>query len=354
MLQLLEACLLWGAFGIHFVASQTLSQNCPVFGFEYHLENADLLRHEQTTGWSACALLCNQADASSAAATHCSHFQYNAATGRCSLYSSPPPQTGKTAPLVVSGRYPVLLAGGPCASSAVLSEWGPWMPFGVGPEGAATEGPPAMLQRTRTVLRGPLYGTERLPALRQLRPAAEADCVWNGVGILGWGCDASASFDESAHSSVHATSIAECMDMCKSRHGCTFASFEASGNSQAGGRCFLIYGEPGCFFLSRRHVSAKNGGPPCWLQQQRSCKESETFTPAECPVACRMSEWSEWSPCAGPCGAGMQHRQRFVLQQPHGGAPPCGTLTATREKPASLNGPPVARVAGGDRGTVSV
>lgn len=67
-----------------------------------------------------------------------------------------------------------------------------------------------MLERTRAVLRGPQFGPETLPALRQLRPAAVGvtttvvaavavaapECSWRGVGVLGWGCDPDASFEE--------------------------------------------------------------------------------------------------------------------------------------------------------------
>ncbi|CDJ44487.1 hypothetical protein ETH_00037795 [Eimeria tenella] len=229
--------LILGAFGISLAASQELTGNCPDFGFAYTADEADLLQQQQTPSWSACALLCNRsaAAAAAAAAAGCAHFQYDSLTGLCRLFAAGapggPPTAGRGAPHLVSGRYPVLLAGSSCVTSAALSEWGPWGPWSPqegplggppggplgGPLGAPLGGPqdlggppeaPPLLQRTRQVLWGPRFGPETLPALRQLKPAAaaaaaavvaaaDADCSWSGIGVLGWGCDPNASFEES-------------------------------------------------------------------------------------------------------------------------------------------------------------
>uniref|UniRef100_A0A914UXL1 BPTI/Kunitz inhibitor domain-containing protein n=1 Tax=Plectus sambesii TaxID=2011161 RepID=A0A914UXL1_9BILA len=58
-------------------------------------------------------------------------------------------------------------------------------------------------------------------------------------------------------------------------------------------------------------VLPRNGGELCpeKMVQKRRCQQRP------CPVkSCRVTQWTSWSPCTTSCGAGMQLRQRRVIQ----------------------------------------
>ncbi len=47
-------------------------------------------------------------------------------------------------------------------------------------------------------------------------------------------------------------------------------------------------------------------------------------------IDCKVSEWSQWSECSGPCGAGEQTRSRTILTVPANGGQECPELTESR------------------------
>lgn len=72
--------------------------------------------------------------------------------------------------------------------------------------------------------------------------------------------------------------------------------------------------------------SATDGGVGC-----PSTIEHEQCNIQECPIDCRVSEWSNWSECSQACGGGTQSRTRTVTQYPNSTGQSCPTLTETRE-----------------------
>ncbi|XP_046701231.1 thrombospondin type-1 domain-containing protein 7B isoform X2 [Silurus meridionalis] len=45
-----------------------------------------------------------------------------------------------------------------------------------------------------------------------------------------------------------------------------------------------------------------------------------------CPLDCRLSSWSPWSPCSVSCGSGLRVRSRWLREKPFNGGRPCPKL----------------------------
>ncbi|KAF5883057.1 thrombospondin type-1 domain-containing protein 7B, partial [Clarias magur] len=45
-----------------------------------------------------------------------------------------------------------------------------------------------------------------------------------------------------------------------------------------------------------------------------------------CPLDCRLSSWSPWSPCSVSCGSGLRVRSRWLREKPFNGGRPCPRL----------------------------
>merc|ERR1719478_62711 len=73
-------------------------------------------------------------------------------------------------------------------------------------------------------------------------------------------------------------------------------------------------------------VEAKHGGQACEdaLEASEQCKDRE------CPVHCELSDWTGWSACSATCGDGTKTRSRSVtVDAQHGGSPCEGSLEAS-------------------------
>lgn len=75
-----------------------------------------------------------------------------------------------------------------------------------------------------------------------------------------------------------------------------------------------------------RHPGPGRPACPTDLLETRPCVDI-----FPCPIACQLSDWSEWSDCQAECGAGNKFRTREVLRQPEHGGTPCGPLRETVE-----------------------
>ncbi|XP_022251017.1 spondin-1-like isoform X2 [Limulus polyphemus] len=74
----------------------------------------------------------------------------------------------------------------------------------------------------------------------------------------------------------------------------------------------------------RIEVHPQNGGAECpkKLVQRRKCKSNP-----KCPVDCKMTSWSQWSPCSVSCGpGGFQKRVREIKREPKRGGLSCKPL----------------------------
>lgn len=96
-------------------------------------------------------------------------------------------------------------------------------------------------------------------------------------------------------------------------------------------------------------IKDKDCGPGV-LKRQVSCvKEDGTVVPGKfckgklkkrpevkrscsikCPVDCKLSDWTSWSPCSEVCGDGFQYRNRSILAKPKFRGRPCETLVEKR------------------------
>ncbi|XP_064167589.1 thrombospondin type-1 domain-containing protein 7B isoform X1 [Anguilla rostrata] len=45
-----------------------------------------------------------------------------------------------------------------------------------------------------------------------------------------------------------------------------------------------------------------------------------------CPLDCRLSDWSAWSPCSASCGGGLKVRSKWLREKPFNGGRPCPKL----------------------------
>jgi hypothetical protein len=69
----------------------------------------------------------------------------------------------------------------------------------------------------------------------------------------------------------------------------------------------------------------KNGGRAC-----PELKETQACNTNDCPVDCKVDEWSGWGACSAPCGGGAQERTRSVITQPKNGGRACPELKETQ------------------------
>jgi len=67
-------------------------------------------------------------------------------------------------------------------------------------------------------------------------------------------------------------------------------------------------------------VQPKNNGASC-----PPLEDIDECNTQECPIDCVMNDWSEWSVCSHPCGAGVQERTRTVRTPPKYGGKQCPT-----------------------------
>lgn len=61
--------------------------------------------------------------------------------------------------------------------------------------------------------------------------------------------------------------------------------------------------------------------PPLTLEQ--ACNVQE------CPIDCKISEWSGWSACSAKCGGGVRERMRTISEHARFGGMPCGSASQT-------------------------
>ena len=59
-------------------------------------------------------------------------------------------------------------------------------------------------------------------------------------------------------------------------------------------------------------------------EETRSCNADP------CPVDCETTPWTDWTPCKGPCDAGIQMRFRDTIVSPAHGGKMCGELDKSR------------------------
>lgn len=75
---------------------------------------------------------------------------------------------------------------------------------------------------------------------------------------------------------------------------------------------------------------------PSWVHMHRACSASQETWPTVTASTCPVSDWSVWSPCDTPCGAGKQTRVRLTtppgLEQSHAA---CGDVELIQQRACS-------------------
>jgi len=84
---------------------------------------------------------------------------------------------------------------------------------------------------------------------------------------------------------------------------------------------------PGVQILTRTEVSAGSQyGMECpTLSRNITCNAN-----VECPVDCKMGEWTGWAKCSRRCGGGEQYRTRSALSRAKAGGSSCGPPVETK------------------------
>uniref|UniRef100_A0A0X3P2U1 Somatomedin-B and thrombospondin type-1 domain-containing protein n=1 Tax=Schistocephalus solidus TaxID=70667 RepID=A0A0X3P2U1_SCHSO len=94
-------------------------------------------------------------------------------------------------------------------------------------------------------------------------------------------------------------------------------------------------------FASFHHLNFSPLKRTVGTNQRCYCDEHCLLTEDCCPdyrqvcnkpkIDCRVSAWSNWSPCSNDCGPGKQRRSRLIIELPRNGGDQCPFLEETRK-----------------------
>lgn len=211
---------------------------------------------------------------------------------------------------------------GPCPLNCVVSHWYEWSQCtsscGVGYH-----------TRLREVQQHPEHGGYLCPSLSEIRQCKVRECPRDCIMSMwsAWGtCDSSCGLGMQTRTRTVTTDTRwggkECPPLSE-RRGCVTKECPIHckiDDWSPWTTCSVTCGVDGT--RSRRRTirrEAAHGGLPC----PATLQTEDCASAVKCPVHCEITAWSKWSTCSTSCGTGSQRRTRSILKEPKYGGAAC-------------------------------
>eukprot|EP01012_Entosiphon_sulcatum_P049575 TRINITY_DN6820_c0_g1_i6.p1 TRINITY_DN6820_c0_g1~~TRINITY_DN6820_c0_g1_i6.p1 ORF type:complete len:7637 (+),score=112.47 TRINITY_DN6820_c0_g1_i6:5459-28369(+) len=218
----------------------------------------------------------------------------------------------------------------PCAIDCQVSEWRTWTP-------CSTPCGPGSQNRTRIVVIVPQFGGIDCPGLVETRECNLQPCSVDCL-VSDWEAWSPCSVNCGGGERVRIRSVTQAP--ANGGGACPALQEFAPCNTQlCATDCKLSEWSEwtpcnracGGGLRSRTRsvvVPSSNGGLPCPSTSDLRQEEDCNLNP--CPIDCVTSSWSAWSPCSVACGTGQQSRSRAVTTQAQFNGQTCPPLSETQ------------------------
>lgn len=214
----------------------------------------------------------------------------------------------------------------PCPVDCVVSPWSDWTPCDLSCGGGSS-------RRSRSVLVHPTGGGLECPALEQVKPCnnqeCNKDCVvsdWSPWSACSASCGGGSSsrvryiISPASGTGKACPALIDYLDCNKDACPTDCIVSEWSPWSTCSKEC-----GSGIQTRTRTIIKPSTYGTCPSLSESRPCNYQE------CPVHCKVSDWSNWSECDETCGGGVQIRSREILQFPNSTGTACPVLIDSQD-----------------------